>query len=119
VRCWKVSISRPNSTRPSVTAPLVSGSVSSGASADCSASFAVIILAGVSIVRGRRVQRRLHSLGRVDRPSKVLVSQPAALQADESGLSDRVAGTPSFGRKLAAARLVKELGWPLTLNVVH
>ncbi|MFC3574503.1 pyrroloquinoline quinone biosynthesis protein PqqE [Streptomyces yaanensis] len=41
-----------------------------------------------------------------------------SIQADEPGLSDRIAGTPSFGRKTAAARLVKELGWPLTLNVV-
>jgi PqqA peptide cyclase len=41
-----------------------------------------------------------------------------SVQADEAGLSDRLAGTPSFERKLAAARLVKELGWPLTLNVV-
>jgi PqqA peptide cyclase len=41
-----------------------------------------------------------------------------SLQADEVTLSDRLAGTPSFTRKLAAARLVKELGWPLTLNVV-
>jgi pyrroloquinoline quinone biosynthesis protein E len=41
-----------------------------------------------------------------------------SVQADEPALSDRIAGTPSFGRKLAAARLVKELGWPLTLNVV-
>ena len=41
-----------------------------------------------------------------------------SVQADEAALSDRLAGTPSFDRKLAAARLVKELGWPLTLNVV-
>jgi len=41
-----------------------------------------------------------------------------SIQADESALSDLIAGTPSFERKLAAARLVKELGWPLTLNVV-
>src|SRR5215210_1487067 len=41
-----------------------------------------------------------------------------SIQADEATLSDRLAGTPSFGRKLAAARLVKKLGWPLTLNVV-
>jgi pyrroloquinoline quinone biosynthesis protein E len=32
--------------------------------------------------------------------------------------SDRIAGTPSFERKLEAARLVTELGWPLTLNIV-
>jgi PqqA peptide cyclase len=41
-----------------------------------------------------------------------------SIQADEQGLSDRIAGTPSFERKKAAARLVKKLGWPLTVNVV-
>src|SRR5918912_3365889 len=41
-----------------------------------------------------------------------------SIQADEPALSDRIAGTPSYGRKIAAARLVKELAWPLTLNVV-
>jgi PqqA peptide cyclase len=41
-----------------------------------------------------------------------------SIQADEPAASDRLAGTPSFERKIAAARLVKELGWPLTLNVV-
>ncbi len=41
-----------------------------------------------------------------------------SIQADEPALSDRIAGTPSYGRKIEAARLVKELDWPLTLNVV-
>jgi pyrroloquinoline quinone biosynthesis protein E len=41
-----------------------------------------------------------------------------SIQADERTLSDRIAGMPSFERKLAAARLVKKLGWPLTVNVV-
>ena len=41
-----------------------------------------------------------------------------SLQADEQALSDRIAGTPSFERKKDAARLVKKLGWPLTVNVV-
>jgi PqqA peptide cyclase len=41
-----------------------------------------------------------------------------SIQADEQALSDRIAGTASFERKLVAARLVKQLGWPLTLNVV-
>jgi pyrroloquinoline quinone biosynthesis protein E len=41
-----------------------------------------------------------------------------SVQADEPILSDRLAGTPSFQHKVTAARLVKELGWPLTLNVV-
>ena len=41
-----------------------------------------------------------------------------SVQADEPQLCDRIAGLPSFERKLAAARLVKKMGWPLTLNVV-
>ncbi len=41
-----------------------------------------------------------------------------SIQADEPALSDRIAGTPSYARKIEAARLVKELDWPLTLNVV-
>jgi pyrroloquinoline quinone biosynthesis protein E len=41
-----------------------------------------------------------------------------SIQADEQALSDRIAGTPSFERKVAAARMVKELDWPLTMNVV-
>lgn len=41
-----------------------------------------------------------------------------SIQADERALSDKIAGTVSFDRKHVAARLVKEMGWPLTLNVV-
>jgi pyrroloquinoline quinone biosynthesis protein E len=41
-----------------------------------------------------------------------------SIQADEAARSDRIAGTPSFERKLMAARMVKKLDWPLTLNVV-
>ncbi|MBX6753849.1 MAG: pyrroloquinoline quinone biosynthesis protein PqqE [Thermorudis peleae] len=41
-----------------------------------------------------------------------------SIQADEAVLSDQIAGLPAFAQKLAAARLVKSLGWPLTLNVV-
>jgi pyrroloquinoline quinone biosynthesis protein E len=41
-----------------------------------------------------------------------------SIQADEPALADWIAGTSSYGRKIAAVRLVKELGWPLTLNVV-
>jgi pyrroloquinoline quinone biosynthesis protein E len=41
-----------------------------------------------------------------------------SIQADEPAISDKIAGTPSFGRKVEACALVKELGWPLTLNVV-
>lgn len=41
-----------------------------------------------------------------------------SIQADEQALSDRIAGTPSYERKIEAAHMVKELDWPLTLNVV-
>jgi pyrroloquinoline quinone biosynthesis protein E len=41
-----------------------------------------------------------------------------SLQADEPVLSDRLAGITSFEKKITAARMVKELGWPLTVNVV-
>jgi len=41
-----------------------------------------------------------------------------SIQAAEAVLSDRIAGTPSYQRKIAAARIVKALGFPLTLNVV-
>ncbi|HZS19411.1 MAG TPA: pyrroloquinoline quinone biosynthesis protein PqqE, partial [Pseudonocardiaceae bacterium] len=41
-----------------------------------------------------------------------------SVQADEPAMSDKIAGTPSFERKVEACRLVKDLGWPLTLNVV-
>jgi pyrroloquinoline quinone biosynthesis protein E len=41
-----------------------------------------------------------------------------SIQAADAELSDRVAGTPAYDRKIAAARAVKALGLPLTLNFV-
>jgi pyrroloquinoline quinone biosynthesis protein E len=41
-----------------------------------------------------------------------------SFQAADAQTSDLIAGTPSFHKKIAAARLVKALGFPLTLNVV-
>jgi pyrroloquinoline quinone biosynthesis protein E len=41
-----------------------------------------------------------------------------SIQAADPTVSDRIAGTPSFTRKVAAAHLVKALEFPLTLNVV-
>jgi PqqA peptide cyclase len=41
-----------------------------------------------------------------------------SLQADESSLADRIAGAAAHERKLEAARMVRELGLPLTINVV-
>jgi PqqA peptide cyclase len=41
-----------------------------------------------------------------------------SIQSDEPTVSDRIAGTRSFERKLEAAHVVKDLDWPLTLNFV-
>ncbi|MBV8821914.1 MAG: pyrroloquinoline quinone biosynthesis protein PqqE, partial [Ktedonobacteraceae bacterium] len=41
-----------------------------------------------------------------------------SLQAANADTSDMIAGTPSFQKKVTAARMVKALGFPLTLNVV-
>ena len=41
-----------------------------------------------------------------------------SLQADEQELSDQIGGASAYATKIAAIRLVRKLGWPLTLNVV-
>jgi pyrroloquinoline quinone biosynthesis protein E len=41
-----------------------------------------------------------------------------SVQSDEAPLADQIAGRRSHAAKLEAARLIRELGWPLTLNVV-
>jgi pyrroloquinoline quinone biosynthesis protein E len=41
-----------------------------------------------------------------------------SIQAADAALSDEIAGTASYADKLAAYRAVKELGFPLTVNVV-
>jgi pyrroloquinoline quinone biosynthesis protein E len=41
-----------------------------------------------------------------------------SFQDSEPAASDTIAGTTSFDRKIAAARLTRELGFPLTVNVV-
>src|SRR6185369_10538061 len=41
-----------------------------------------------------------------------------SFQADDAPLADRIAGAAAHAKKLEAARLVRELGFPLTLNVV-
>jgi pyrroloquinoline quinone biosynthesis protein E len=67
-----------------------------------------LITSAIGLSRHRAEQLRSAGLDHVQ----------ISIQADEPGLSDRIAGTPSFERKVEAARVVKELGWPLTLNVV-
>ncbi|HEV3301165.1 MAG TPA: pyrroloquinoline quinone biosynthesis protein PqqE [Planctomycetaceae bacterium] len=41
-----------------------------------------------------------------------------SLQSDQAPLADQIAGRRSHDAKLEAARLIRELAWPLTLNVV-
>src|SRR5436190_4432215 len=41
-----------------------------------------------------------------------------SFQSDEPSLADRIAGATAHARKLEAAHMVRELGFPLTVNVV-
>jgi pyrroloquinoline quinone biosynthesis protein E len=41
-----------------------------------------------------------------------------SLQSDEAPLADRIAGRRAHEAKLDVARIVREFGWPLTINVV-
>jgi pyrroloquinoline quinone biosynthesis protein E len=77
-------------------------------SASAAGLYTNLITSGLGLSRGRAAELRAAGLDHVQ----------ISVQAAEAGLSDTIAGLPSFGRKLRAARLVKELGWPLTLNVV-
>jgi pyrroloquinoline quinone biosynthesis protein E len=47
-----------------------------------------------------------------------LDSVQISFQADEPVLANHIAGTQAHAKKLEAAALTKELGWPLTINVV-
>ncbi|GLY70263.1 pyrroloquinoline quinone biosynthesis protein PqqE [Amycolatopsis taiwanensis] len=67
-----------------------------------------LVTSAIGLSRPRAEQLRAAGLDHVQ----------ISIQAHEAALSDQIAGTPSFQRKIEAARIVKELGWPLTLNVV-
>jgi len=67
-----------------------------------------LITSAIGLSRHRAEQLRAAGLDHVQ----------ISIQADEPAVSDRIAGTPSFERKVEAARVVKDFGWPLTLNVV-
>jgi PqqA peptide cyclase len=41
-----------------------------------------------------------------------------SFQDSDVGMADTIAGTPAFARKVKAAHLTRELGFPLTVNVV-
>lgn len=67
-----------------------------------------LITSGIGLSKRRAEQLRNAGLDHVQ----------LSIQADDQALSDQIAGTVSFERKQAAGKLIKELGWPLTLNVV-
>ncbi|MEU6644476.1 pyrroloquinoline quinone biosynthesis protein PqqE [Saccharomonospora sp. NPDC046836] len=67
-----------------------------------------LVTSGLGLSRRRAEELRVAGLDHVQ----------ISIQAEEPVASDRLAGLRSFERKIAAARVVKELGWPLTLNVV-
>jgi len=67
-----------------------------------------LVTSGLGFSRARAEQLRAAGLDHVQ----------VSIQAGEAAGSDRIAGIPSFHRKIEAMGLVKELGWPLTVNVV-
>ncbi|MCF3139520.1 pyrroloquinoline quinone biosynthesis protein PqqE [Paenarthrobacter sp. AR 02] len=67
-----------------------------------------LITSGLGLSRRRAAELREAGLDHVQ----------LSIQSDERSLSDDIAGTPSFARKQIVAQQVKDLGWPLTLNVV-
>ena len=67
-----------------------------------------LITSGIPLSRDRLVRFRQLGLDAVQ----------VSLQDVAAASSDRIAGLESFDRKLQVARWVKELGFPLTLNVV-
>ena len=67
-----------------------------------------LITSGLGLTRSRALALRDAGLDSVQ----------ISFQADQADLADSLAGTPAHARKLAAARLVKELDLPLTVNIV-
>jgi pyrroloquinoline quinone biosynthesis protein E len=67
-----------------------------------------LVTSAIGLSRPRAEQLRAAGLDHVQ----------VSIQADEPAVSDRIAGTPSFRHKVEAMGVVKELGWPLTVNVV-
>jgi PqqA peptide cyclase len=70
--------------------------------------YSTLVTAALSFTRARAEALRDAGLDHVQ----------VSLQDSRAEESDRMAGTRSFERKLEAARLARELGFPLTLNFV-
>lgn len=70
--------------------------------------YSTLVTAGTPLTRRRAEALREAGLDHVQ----------VSIQDSDPAASDRIAGTSAFGRKLEAARLARELGFPLTINVV-
>jgi pyrroloquinoline quinone biosynthesis protein E len=71
-------------------------------------AYSTLVTSAVGLTRDRAERLREAGLDHVQ----------ISVQDADPQASDDMAGTRSFAQKLKAARLVKELGFPLTLNVV-
>src|SRR5438132_2842123 len=71
-------------------------------------AYSTLVTSAVGLTRDRAERLREAGLDHVQ----------ISVQDADPQASDDMAGTRSFAQKLEAARLVKELGFPLTLNVV-
>ena len=70
--------------------------------------YSTLVTAGVHFTRERAVQLKEAGLDHVQ----------VSIQSPDPEENDRIAGTRSFERKLAAARAARELRFPLTINCV-
>ena len=70
--------------------------------------YSSLITAGTLLTEERAAKLRDYGLDHVQ----------ISIQDSQAEKSDYIAGIPSFEQKIAAARLVKRLGFPLTINVV-
>ncbi|GCE13256.1 pyrroloquinoline quinone biosynthesis protein PqqE [Tengunoibacter tsumagoiensis] len=78
------------------------------ASAQQTGMYTNLITSGLGFTRHRAQELKAAGLDSVQ----------ISFQADQAELADLIAGARAHQRKLAAARLARELGFPLTLNVV-
>jgi PqqA peptide cyclase len=70
--------------------------------------YSTLVTAGTPFTRTRAESLREAGLDHVQ----------ISIQDSDPIESDRVAGTPSYDKKIEAARIARELGFPLTINVV-
>src|SRR5919201_1661859 len=70
--------------------------------------YSTLVTAGVHLTRERAARLKEAGLDHVQ----------VSIQSPDPEENDRIAGTRSFEKKLAAARAARELGFPLTINCV-